>query len=322
MHDDIVSSSMAQFGLPLPKASIPLTGGANNRVYKLSFEDRDPLVLKRYFQHPQDLRPRLQSEIAFLQYAWNIGLKCIPQPLYSNLETHVAITSFLSGQPPEAKDLKESLLQQVIDFFLTVNRFKKQATHLPLASEACFTLHEHLRTIEDRIQLLLSVEALESFLRHQLLPAWERVKKHIEKIPDVPLLLEHRCVSPSDFGLHNALLEKERLTLIDFEYAGWDDPAKTVCDFFCQPRIPIPLSFFNQVCDSFLSFCPDPNTMRARIHVLMPAYRIKWCCILLNQFSPVGQSRRTFALSKEMKDQQLQNAKQQLAQIEALSWHT
>ena len=29
-----------------------------------------------------------------------------------------------------------------------------------------------------------------------------------------------------------------RLWFIDFEYAGWDDPAKTVCDFFCQPGLP------------------------------------------------------------------------------------
>ena len=24
---------------------------------------------------------------------------------------------------------------------------------------------------------------------------------------------------------------------IDFEYAGWDDPSKLICDFFCQPAV-------------------------------------------------------------------------------------
>ena len=31
------------------------------------------------------------------------------------------------------------------------------------------------------------------------------------------------------------------VTFLDFEYAGRDDPAKLVSDFFCQPEIPVPL---------------------------------------------------------------------------------
>ena len=29
------------------------------------------------------------------------------------------------------------------------------------------------------------------------------------------------------------------LCFLDFEYAGWDDPAKMVADFFCQPAVPV-----------------------------------------------------------------------------------
>jgi len=32
-----------------------------------------------------------------------------------------------------------------------------------------------------------------------------------------------------------------------------------------------------------------------RMRLLMPLYRVKWCCILLNEFLPAGAARRRFA---------------------------
>ena len=50
-----------------------------------------------------------------------------------------------------------------------------------------------------------------------------------------------RCLSPSDFGFHNAIRRASgELCFIDFEYAGQDDPAKMACDFLCQPEVPVP----------------------------------------------------------------------------------
>jgi hypothetical protein len=34
---------------------------------------------------------------------------------------------------------------------------------------------------------------------------------------------------------------------------------------------------------------------RARCRILLDAFRIKWSCILLNDFLPAGAARRTFA---------------------------
>src|SRR5690606_1492036 len=41
-----------------------------------------------------------------------------------------------------------------------------------------------------------------------------------------------RLLSPSDFGFHNMLRRDDgSLAFIDFEYFGWDDPAKLAADF-------------------------------------------------------------------------------------------
>ena len=60
-------------------------------------------------------------------------------------------------------------------------------------------------------------------------------KELIPSHPDFNMELEEdeKIISPSDFGLHNAKLgEDGKLAFFDFEYAGWDDPAKTIADFF------------------------------------------------------------------------------------------
>ena len=49
---------------------------------------------------------------------------------------------------------------------------------------------------------------------------------------DRPIDPNERSLSPSDFGFHNAIRRADgRLAFVDFEYFGWDDPAKLVADF-------------------------------------------------------------------------------------------
>ena len=102
-------------------------------------------------------------------------------------------------------------------------------------------------------------------------------------------------LSPSDFGFHNALRTGDgTLVFIDFEYAGIDDCCKLVGDFFSQPRIPVSIEYLSLFLDN--AFTPQQNTMiRARLPVILPLVRLKWCCILLNEFLRVGASRRAFS---------------------------
>ena len=44
------------------------------------------------------------------------------------------------------------------------------------------------------------------------------------------------CISASDFGLHNAIMTERGIVFFDFEFAGWDDPAKAIVDFLLQPQ--------------------------------------------------------------------------------------
>src|SRR5262249_16446012 len=105
-----------------------------------------------------------------------------------------------------------------------------------------------------------------------------------------------RCVSPSDFGFHNALRAANgTVYFLDFEYAGWDDPPHMLCDFFCQPRWPVAFDFFEEVVTGVGAYFRQPELLRDRAYLLLPVYRLKWCCIILNEFLPVDGRRRQFA---------------------------
>ena len=109
-----------------------------------------------------------------------------------------------------------------------------------------------------------------------------------------------RTLSPSDFGFHNALVTADsKLKFFDFEYAGWDDPAKLVCDFFCQPAVPAPPAAFDRFARAVAAGFADPEFHRRRAELLLPVYRVKWCCILLNEFLPVGGSRRAYSAAAD-----------------------
>jgi hypothetical protein len=115
--------------------------------------------------------------------------------------------------------------------------------------------------------------------------------------PGAALAAEERCLSPSDFGFHNAIVEQvggrgERLRFIDFEYAGWDDPAKTACDFACQVQVPVALELAAVFAREIAG---EDHSVTHRIDLLLPVYRIKWCCILLSRLSGVGDARRAFS---------------------------
>ncbi|HWY36369.1 MAG TPA: hypothetical protein VNX68_17120, partial [Nitrosopumilaceae archaeon] len=114
--------------------------------------------------------------------------------------------------------------------------------------------------------------------------------------PVSPLQPEQCCISPSDFGFHNALKVNDGgVCFLDFEYAGWDDPCKMVGDFFAQIAIPVPERFFDSFVQKTMSQFPMPEELILRAAILRPVYQVKWCCIALNVFLPQHLERRKFA---------------------------
>ena len=92
-----------------------------------------------------------------------------------------------------------------------------------------------------------------------------------------------------------------------------------VCDFFCQPGLPVALDFQAWFTGEAVRLFAEPELTRWRIAHLMPIFRLKWCGIVLNDFLPVDSRRRQFALNSACQDErkkiQFDKARAMLAQV-------
>jgi hypothetical protein len=301
--------------LPEPVAKLdeigvePCAGGGNNRVFTVNASGRR-YIAKCYFRHPSDARDRLKSEYAFLNYAKKIGIACVPAPIACDSEHGIGLYEYIDGHKLAPQDIDAARVDQAADFFLQLNHpaAHSHATDLPNASEACFSIAEHFTMVDARIARLSSVPATLEVDREareftQLLGArWRQTKSQILREAqrcgiDPAATLEARCISPSDFGFHNALVSANRgLCFIDFEYSGWDDPAKTIGDFFSHPAVPVDMAHFERFLTAVTSHTATAqNKFAERARLLLPVFQTKWCCIILNDFLPMDAQRRRFA---------------------------
>ena len=307
----------------------PLSGGANNRVFKIE-SDSGRFLFKSYYHDENDPKDRATTDFNFCTFAWKHGIHFVPEPLGISAQDHAALYEFIEGRRLTPSEITPSIIDQAIAFFVQLNQHRSdlEATQIPAAAEACFSLEEHFSCIQKRMNKLQTIEEnqylgaeAKQFVYDQILPQWKMLIENIDLTDPQLLTQEERCLSPSDFGFHNSLLQADStLRFFDFEYAGWDDPAKMICDFFCQPDLPVPESAFAGFCSLTTENFPFPEKTTHRAKKLFPFYRIKWCCILLNEFLPHSASRRHFALTsvseQERKEQQLRKVQSMLATLE------
>lgn len=291
-----------------------LPGGANNRVFRVDSPART-YCLKWYFSHPDDPRDRLAHEWGFSHYAWSRGIRVIPKPLVASPENQLALYRYREGRKLSVEELTSGYVSQAVQFICRLNRDREslEAARLPIASEACFNRHEHLQAVDRRVNRFIDLpgeteihENAARFVREQLVPCWQNIKGNIESRPanhdspgDPADQKMFPVISPSDFGFHNAILGNDgTLSFHDFEYAGRDSLIKLVCDFFHQPQIPVPITYFESVIEELKNCLSIPESLAEEVERFFPVYGIKWCCILLNDFLPTGKSRRSFSRSQ------------------------
>jgi hypothetical protein len=334
-----VQRLLAKSGVRGPFELTGLAGGANNQVYCVVTRS-SRLVLKAYSTHPQDRRDRLGAEFPFCTFAWKNGIRCVPQPIAADMKDRLAVYEYVPGRRLRTDEIDAARVREAGRFFARLNRLRERhgACRLPEASEACFSLDAHLALVASRVDRLAQIQVIDAvdrdavrFVKRDLSPTASAIlagarqqAKRLALAPDQPIAQEDRCISPSDFGFHNVLRRPNgRLVFLDFEYAGWDDPAKMVCDFFCQPRYPVPMECFDAFVSELRGLTTSHTVLLERIRLLLPAYRIKWCCIMLNEFLPAGRHRRQLALNasdeQEAKRRQLQQARHALERAQSFT---
>lgn len=326
----------AAFGAQ-PELVEPIAGGGNNRVFRVVLP-RQVVLAKVYFRHRGDQRDRLKVEFGMLDFLWKNGLRCIPQPLFAGKKRQIGLYQFIEGRRPRPEEIAWGDVEQLV-FLLSEMwrlRARRGAAALPPGSDSSFSIAGFLRNVESRFRRVAQALSLKSappevrkFVQGELLPSLKAVHVFIEREApffsldiDATLPLAQRTLNPADHGFHNALRARSgRLTFLDFEYAGWDDPAQMICNACLQPAVPIPAPLQRRFVEVVFSRLGKPAKLAARLKLLYPLFGLKWSMIMLNEFLPVDRERRRFAGKRPEdsagQEKQLKKSKRQVQAVKA-----
>ncbi len=284
--------------------------GGNNRISVITCAGRR-WIAKSYFADGTGKAERLHREWRFLTYAYQAGIGCVPRPIACDEDERIALYAFVDGTKPGPGDISQDDVLQAAHFAAALNApaLRAAARDLPDAAEACFSLESHLAMVDGRLARLTAADCETDTDREAaqlvalLRDGWRDRKAGLKagwralgRDEAEPLPAGARCVSPSDFGFHNAIQRADgTFVFVDFEYAGRDDPAKMVCDFFLQPAVPVDRRHFEPFARHALGWMDDPEITIESCRLLFPAFAIKWCCIILNPFVRTWTRRSDFA---------------------------
>lgn len=253
-------------------------------------------MIKGFSSEPTFIHDRFKAEVEFLNYAQVVAPEFVPVLLHADETSRSVVLeniegeSFEEGSPPSSESV-----DQAITFMRRLNEDYEIARGYVSgsAAEGFLRLTEHLENIDHRLKLM-DVEHVPEIFKREAQRLIDAAKERLSRLQGrIEYLLSQgyckdaldplqRCISPSDFGFHNAIRTPAGVKFFDFEFAGWDDPAKAVTDFDLQPRVPVhprvhALAKAIEAWDARHS---------ARYGVLATILELKWACIVLNLFNP------------------------------------
>jgi len=309
-------------GAPVGEVVHVSSGGGNSRIYMVATGDK-LYALKEYPSIENDKRDRLNTERLALDLMHWHGVHSVPT--YIAAESPYALMSWVDGFV--IKEPKDSDIDDAAVFLGTLHHIsgKTHAEDVPLASEACLSGQSIVEQIEKRTSALMPYSKenpkLMDFLSKQLLPSFQKRLKNAKTFADfsTPLPHDKRTLIAADFGFHNIMRALDgRIYFIDFEYFGWDDPVKLMCDFLLHPATPLKTEMRKNFYNYMLSIYG--SDIEARFAAYYPLFGLRWALILLNEFIPerlqARMNARGMSDAEQIKTEQLAKAEMMLIMSE------
>jgi hypothetical protein len=228
----------------------------------------------------------------------------IPTPFACNRELNAAMYEWIDGEA--VTNPTEHHIKQALSFLghLHDSRTRPEFARFQNASAAFLSGSGFEEQLRARVSLLVRYaqphSELDSYLHTEMLPVmdeilgWTRSKWTFSPEYSAKLPREMQTLSPSDFGFHNVIEGKNgNLTFIDFEYFGWDDPAKLIADFSFHPGMELELSLKQQWVAGAIGIYGEGILNRLRF--VWPMVGLSWCLILLNEYRDDIWQRRCAA---------------------------
>lgn len=296
---------------------IPCRSGRNSRVFKV-ISGNDCYALKSYPPQASDPRDRFGTEIKTLKFYQANCNPYTPGLLAVDAPRGIALLEWLDGcliDTPTASDI-----DQAVDFIACTHAAESNGGDVfGLATEPCLCgadLDKHLALRLEKFSAVVQQEPeLNYFMTHELPPVLQSARDHAQSATfSTRLPRQQQSLIPADFGFHNAIkTDNGRVYFIDFEYFGWDDPARLTADFLLHPGMALDAANQERFRRGMIDIFKTDDGFERRLLQLLPLYGIRWALILLNEFLPERWQARVFAGEtaswQDIKIQQLEKAR-------------
>lgn len=275
-------------------------GGINNSVFVLE-TGRKKFIIKIYPKNRHGSLRRLKAESDFLSYANSVCPEFTPKLIAVNQNIQSILMEYCEGTSIADISLnKEKGVHSAVLFMKQLNNKREEARKVisQQATEGFHRISEHIENVRLRLKTLNSnhiskkLRDRSNSIIEKLHTTFnitnERVKKHLNNSDHLDRIIQDSFfVSPGDFGFHNAIMKRNSIIFLDFEYSGWDDPAKIIIDFFLQPRVPISENeeSFSKFIEVFTQYT-EKQKLLERIRILRPILCIKWMTIIVSFLNP------------------------------------
>src|SRR5262249_10053626 len=161
------------------------------------------------FQARDDSRDRIEAETRFIRFARGRGIDTVAELLADDETARIALFSFLPGRRPDAEQIDAEAVDQAAAFYRALNRAPLPGhDSLPDASEACFSIADHVSLVGQRLHRLAKLPqadgaAAMTLARDAALPRFEAYGEALRTAAakvgvdlERKLSREERCISP------------------------------------------------------------------------------------------------------------------------------
>jgi hypothetical protein len=291
--------------------------GKNSKIYKIN-TDKKKIILKSYYGKKN---LRIRKEFQFYKYLNQTNIDNVVTPIAFDFKNNLVALPYIVGN--KIHKVQNKHIIQLSNFINKINQKNIYSRKIGLAVEGINNRKNHITICQNRINKLKLVDKksaikkkLYFFLREKIIPTFKILKN---KINDKKILCQSKyklykkdmIISPSDFGFHNVIESKKKIFFFDFEYGGYDDPVKLICDFYCQPNQKVSIKQKEKFKKMIIKKYKNYKQLDYLISELLPIHHLKWCCIILNEFIPSKLSIRKHAgqLKNDVLQSQLIKAK-------------
>jgi len=301
--------------------STEINAGTNNKLFKIKTESDKVFLLKQYIK---DERERLDREFTAFSFLVDKGFENVPKAILRDDDQNIAVYEYIEGVSKKADQITKKDLDCFVDFLVDLHNIRPESTDQKFRPALFDTLklENYLHSIDKRYDELkkdlkqgvaheLVQEAVKDIKLDQLIETikQEAYDKFGKEVLNKELPVSERRLSPVDFGIHNAIYRNDnKVTFIDFEYSGWDDPVGILVEFLNHvANKGLSIEFFNYFIKEYKSKAKPSDKFMARFEISNWLNDREWIAIFAYSMTELKMSHRRHGIQNFDQEQYLKN---------------